>query len=66
MAAGNATTGRVRCAFEDAGNCRNVKRGGDKNYNAREGELVDARRRCRKWQDVSQWRIERWRRCDEI
>ena len=41
---GNATTGRVCHAFEDAGDGRGVKRGGDKNGGAREGKLADVSR----------------------
>ena len=40
---GNAATGRVCCAFEDAGNGRSVERGGAKNGSVREGKLVDVR-----------------------
>ncbi len=55
--------GRVRRAFEDAGNGRGAKRGGDENWGAREGELADVRQRCRKRQHASRWRIKRRRRC---
>ena len=48
VAIGDAAAGRVRRAFEDAGNGRGAERGGDENGGAREGELVDVRRRCRK------------------
>jgi len=48
VAVGDAAAGRVRCAFEDAGNDRGAERGGGENGGAREGELVDLRRRCRK------------------
>ena len=44
MDVGNATTGRVCHAFEDAGDGRGVKRGGDKNGGAREGKLADVSR----------------------
>ncbi len=43
MAIGNAAAGRVRRAFEDAGDGRGAERGCDKNGGAREGELVDVR-----------------------
>ena len=48
MAIGNAAAGRVRCAFEDAGNGRGAERGGDENGSAREGELANLRQRSRK------------------
>ena len=50
MAVGDAAARRLHRALEDAGDGRSVERGGDKNGDAREGELVDARRRCRKRQ----------------
>ena len=40
MAVGNAAAGRVRRAFEDAGDGRGAERGGDENCGAREGELA--------------------------
>jgi hypothetical protein len=58
--------GRVRRAFEDAGNGRGAERGGDENCGAREGELADVRRRCRKRQHASRRRVERRRRCDKM
>ena len=66
VAVGDAAAGRVCRAFEDASNGRGTKRGGDKNCGAREGELVDVRRRCRKRQHASRRRIERRRRCDKM
>jgi hypothetical protein len=39
MADGDAAAGRVRRAFEDAGDGRGAERGGDDNGGAREGEL---------------------------
>ena len=48
MAAGNPTAGRMRHAFEDTGDGRGVKREGDNNGSAREGELADVRQRCQK------------------
>ena len=53
MAVGDATAGRVRRAFEDAGNGRGAERGGDDNGGAREGELANLRRRCHKRLHVS-------------
>ena len=53
VAVGDAAAGRVRRAFEEAGDGRGVERGGDKNGGAREGELADLRRRCRKRLDVA-------------
>jgi hypothetical protein len=41
VAVGNAATRRVHRAFEDAGDGRGAKRGGDENGGAREGELAD-------------------------
>jgi hypothetical protein len=66
VADGNAVAGRVRCAFEDTSDGHDVKRGGDKNGGAREGKLADVKRRCRKRQHVSRWRVERRRRCYKI
>ena len=43
VAVGNAAAGRVRRAFEDAGNGHGAERGGDKNCGAREGELANLR-----------------------
>ena len=43
MAVGDATTGRVCRAFEDAGDGRGAVRGGDDNGGAREGELAHLR-----------------------
>ena len=43
MAVGNATTGRVRRAFEDAVDGRGTEREGDDNGGAREGELANLR-----------------------
>ena len=48
VADGDAAAGRVRRAFEDAGDGRGAERGGDDNGGAREGELENLRRRCRK------------------
>ena len=48
VAAGNPTAGRMRHAFEDTGDGRGVKREGDNNGSAREGELADVRQRCQK------------------
>jgi len=48
VAVGDAAAGRVRRAFEDAGDGRGAVKGGDENGGAREGELADLRRRCRK------------------
>ncbi len=53
MAVGDAAAGKVRRAFEDAGDGRGAERGGDENGGAREGKLADLRRRCRKRQHVS-------------
>ena len=58
VAVGDAAAGRVRRAFEDAGNGRGAQRGGDENCGAREGELADVRRRCRKRQHASRRCIE--------
>jgi hypothetical protein len=66
MAVGNAAAGRVRRAFEDAGDGRGAERGGDKNGSAREGKLANIRRRSRKRQHVSRRRVERRRRCDKM
>ena len=66
VALGDAAGGRVRHAFEDAGNGRGAERGGDKNSGAREGELSDVRRRCHKRQHASRRRVERRRRCDKM
>ena len=55
MAVGDAAAGKVRRAFEDAGDGRGAERGGDENGGAREGELADLRQRCRKRQHGS-WR----------
>ncbi len=63
---GNAATGKVCCAFEDAGNGRGVGRGGNENGGAREGKLADVRQRCRKRQYVSRRCIKKRRRCDKI
>ena len=54
VAVGDAATGRVRHAFEDAGHGRGAERGGDDNGGAREGELANLKRRCRKMLHVSQ------------
>ena len=43
VAVGNAAAGRVRRAFEDAGDGRGAERGGDNNGGAREGELANLR-----------------------
>ncbi len=43
MALGDAAAGRVRHAFEDAGDGCGAERGGDENGGAREGELADLR-----------------------
>ena len=40
---GYAAAGRVRRAFEDAGDGRGAERGGDDNGGAREGELANLR-----------------------
>ena len=56
----------MRRAFEDAGDGRGTERGGNENCGAREGELADVRRRCRKMQQVSRWRVERRRWCDKM
>ena len=48
MAVGDAAAGKVRRAFEDAGDGRGAERGGDENGGAREGELADLRQRRRK------------------
>jgi len=67
VALGDAAAGRVRHAFEDAGDGCGAERGGDENGGAREGELADLRRRCRKRLHVSRRRVERRRRatrCD--
>ncbi len=53
MAVGDAAAGRVRRAFEDAGDGRGAERGCDENGGAREGELADLRLRCRKRHHVS-------------
>ena len=45
MDIGNAATGRVCRAFEDAGNGRGIGRGGNKNGGAREGKLADVKLR---------------------
>ena len=37
-----------------------------KNGGAREGKLVDVRRRCRNRQHVSRRHVERWMRCDKM
>ncbi len=66
VAFGDAAAGRVHRAFEDAGYGRGAERGGDKNCGAREGELADVRRRCRKRQHASRRRVERRRRCDKM
>ncbi len=63
---GNAATGKVCRAFEDAGNGRGVERGGDENGGARMGKLADVRQRCRKRQYMSRRHIEKRRRCDKI
>ena len=41
MAIGDAVAGRVHRAFEDAGDGRGAKRGGDENGGAQEGKLGD-------------------------
>jgi hypothetical protein len=41
VAVGDAAAGRVRPAFEDAGDGHGAKRGGDDNGGAREGELAN-------------------------
>ena len=66
VAVGDVATGRVRRAFEDAGDGRGAERGGDENCGAREGKLADVRRRCRKRQHASRWHVERRRRCDKM
>jgi hypothetical protein len=66
VAVGDAAAGRVRHAFEDASDGRGAERGGDENCGAREGELADVRRRCRKRQHASRRRVERRRRCDKM
>ena len=43
MAVGDAAAGRVRRAFEDAGDRRGAERGGGDNGGAREGELANLR-----------------------
>jgi hypothetical protein len=53
VAVGDAAAGRVRRAFEDACDGRGTERGGDDNGGAREGELSNLRRRCRKRLHVS-------------
>ncbi len=50
MAVGDAAARRLHRALEDAGDGCDVERGGDKNGDAREGELADVRQRCRKRQ----------------
>ena len=55
VAVGDAATWRVRRAFDDADDGRGAERGGDDNGGAREGELANLRRRCRKRLHVS-WR----------
>jgi hypothetical protein len=62
VAVGDAAAGRVRRAFEDAGDGRGAERGGDDNGGAREGELANLRRRCRKRLHASRRRVERRRR----
>ncbi len=37
------TMGRVRCAFEDAGDGRSIKKGSGNNGGVREGKLVNLR-----------------------
>ena len=66
MAVGNAAARRVHRAFEDAGNGRGIERRGNKNGAAREGELADVRRRCRKKKDMSRGHVQRRRQCDRI
>ena len=66
VAVGNATAGRVHRAFEDTGDGCGAEKGGDENGGAREGELADVRRRCRKRQHMSRRRIKRRRRCDKM
>ena len=66
VAVGYAAIGRVRRAFEDAGDGHSAKRGGDKNGFAREGEPADVRRRCHKRQHASRRRVKRRRRCDKM
>ena len=66
VAVGDAAARKVRRAFEDAGDGRGAKRGCDENGTAREGELADLRRRCRKRQHLSQRRVERRRRGDKM
>jgi len=41
VAVGDAATGRVHRAFEDAGDGHGAERGGNENGGAREGELAD-------------------------
>ena len=41
VAVGDVPAGRVRRAFEDAGDGRGIERGGGTNGSAREGELAD-------------------------
>jgi len=53
VAVGDATAGRVRRAFENAGDGRGAERGGDDNGGAREGELANLRQRCHKRLHVS-------------
>jgi hypothetical protein len=48
VAVGDAAAGKVRHAFEDASDGCGAERGGDDNGGAREGELSNLRRRCRK------------------
>ena len=43
VAVGDAAAGRVRRAFEDAGDGHGAERGGDDNGGAREGELANLR-----------------------
>jgi hypothetical protein len=66
VAVGDAAAGRVRRAFEDAGDGRGAERGGDENGGAREGKLADVRQRCRKRQYVSWWRVKRQRQCNKM
>ena len=62
MAVGDAAAGRVRRAFEDAGDGHGAERGGNDNGGAREVELANLRRRCRKRLHASRRRVERRRR----
>ena len=65
-AIGDAVAGRVRRAFEDAGDGRGAERGGDENFGTREGKLADVRQMFRKRQHASRRRVKRRRRCDKM